>query len=133
MLATDGVYVLFVRFCMYQMCVRGGYSCHNISIKQHSNNSTTPAVFQALAFVPVVTVYACMVGARQEVEPRQHFHVQLNNQTHVVGSHTRYAKAYSSSKNSSSTVRAIGTPMFPLFDLRRLQDIKSTPSRRGTL
>ena len=42
-------------------------------------------------FVPVVAVYACLVGVQQEIEPRrQQLHVHCNNQTHLVGSHTRY-------------------------------------------
>ena len=48
-------------------------------------------VFEAFIFVPVVTVYVCVVGVQQEREPRQYFHVQCNNQTHIIGPHIRYA------------------------------------------
>ena len=52
-----------------------------ISIQeQRSSSITAGAVFQALAFVAVVTVHACVVGAQQEFEPRQQqFHVQCTN------------------------------------------------------
>ena len=56
-----------------------------------SSSSTTPAVLQALAVVPVVTMYVRVAGAQQEVEPRQHVHVQWR-QTHNVGPHTRDTK-----------------------------------------
>ena len=105
--------------------------CHEISKQeQHSSSRTTPAVFQRLAFVPAVTVYVSVVGAQQEIEPRQHFHVQRNNHAHVVGPHTRYTQ-------HTVVVKAVaplyinGTPMFPLFDMRRPRDIKSIPSPRN--
>ena len=68
--------------------------CYIINMQQQnsSSSSMTPAVFQALVLLPVVTLYVTVVGARQEIEPRQHFHVQCINQTHMVGPHTRYSK-----------------------------------------
>ena len=52
---------------------------------RHSS-STAAAVSQVLlAFVPVAAVYACVVGAQQEIEPRQQYHVRCSNQTHIVG------------------------------------------------
>ena len=52
----------------------------------------TAAVFQTLVLVPVVTVYVSVVGAQQDIETRRYLHVQCNNQTHIVGPHTRYMK-----------------------------------------
>ena len=53
-------------------------------MQQHDSSSgTTAAVLQALVFVPVVTVYVCVVGAQQEIEPRHHRHVKCRNQPHV--------------------------------------------------
>ena len=48
------------------LCVRGACTV-TISIEQqHSSSSTTPAVFQALAFVPVVTVCIRAVEAHSK-------------------------------------------------------------------
>ena len=91
------------------------------------------AVFQARAFVPVLTVYMCVVGAQQEIEPQQHFHVKCKAQKHIVRPHTTHTKNTVAAKNAAAHISlVIGMPMFPLF-LRRPWDIKSTPSRRGTL
>ena len=49
-------------------------------IQQQYGGSKTIAVFQALAFVPVVTVYVCGCCAAVVVERRQHFRVQRNDQ-----------------------------------------------------
>ena len=47
---------------------------HKISIQQqYSSSGTTVAVLQALAFISVVTMYVCVIGAQQqEIEPRPH-------------------------------------------------------------
>ena len=43
---------------------------HKISIEQYSSSGTTATVLQALAFVPVATVYVCLDGTQQqEIEP----------------------------------------------------------------
>ena len=77
---------------------------HKIGIQQqHRSSSTTAAVSQALAVVPVVTVYACVVGSQHEIAPRQHFHVQCKDQTHVVGSQTRYTKHTAAAKAAAHT------------------------------
>ena len=41
--------------------------------QQYSTSGTTAAVLQALAFTPVVTIYAFVLGTQQQqTEPRQH-------------------------------------------------------------
>ena len=35
--------------------------------RKHKKNGTTAAVLRAIAFVPVVMVYVCVVGAQQEM------------------------------------------------------------------
>ena len=72
-------------------------------MQQHSSSSTS-AAFQALTPVPVVTVYVCVVAARQEMEPRQHSQVRCGIQTPFVGPHTRCLvyEALSNTKNNSS-------------------------------
>ena len=55
-----------------------------------------------------------------EIEPRQ---------THIVGPHTSGIRTM----QHQQLIHILGTPVFPLFDLRRLRDIKSTITRRGTL
>ena len=59
-------------FCVYVYCLCASgqvrmraleWCCHKMSIHQrHSSSSTMRAVFRALAFVPVVTVYVCGWG-----------------------------------------------------------------------
>ena len=54
------------------------------SVESSSSSSTTPAVTQALGFVPKVTVYVCAVGAHQEIEPRQHYNMNASNAVTAV-------------------------------------------------
>ena len=82
-------------------------------------------------FCVCAVAMVCVVGAQQEVEARQHFHVQCTNQTHIVGPHTRYTKHTAVAKAGAHTNR--WNALFPLFDLRRPRDIKTTPSQRGML
>ena len=94
-----------MRFRMYQC--EWSACCYKISIQQqHSSSSTTAAVFQALTFVPAVTAWSrctLVIGAQQEIESRQHFHVQRNNQTHTVGPHARYTKHTAAAKAVAHT------------------------------
>ena len=61
---------------------------------------------QALAFVPKVTAYGCTVGAQQqEIELRQYFRALCNNQTHIVGPHTRYTKHTAAAKTIAHSYR----------------------------
>ena len=106
--------------------------------QQHisSNSSTTPAVFQVISFVPVVAAYVCVIGAQQEIEPRQHFHVQRNNQTHNAGPHTVYTKHAAVPKavpSSSYLVCIIGMPMFPLFRLAASPGYQANPILKENL
>ena len=104
--------------------------CHKIRIeRQHSSSSTTLAVFQALALVQQSRCM-CVVGAQREIETRQHFHAQRNNQRHIVGGLARCTKHTAVAK---AVLVAHTYNWSPLFDLRRPRDIKSTPSPRGTL
>ena len=50
---------------------------HYTAVAQHS--TTTAAVFQALAFVPVVTV--CAIGAQKEIEPQHRNNLFMANAT----------------------------------------------------
>ena len=92
-------------------------------------------MFQALAFVPVVTVYVCVVGAQQEIEPRQHFHAQCNDQTRIVGPHTRYAKLTAAAEAVHKVAHTVSLErlcsVFSLSDLRRPRDIKANPIPKG--
>ena len=65
-----------------------------------------PCFKASLAFVPVVTVYVCVVDAQQGIEPRQHFHVQCNkSNTHRrVSYHTRYTKHTAGAKAVSYVI-----------------------------
>ena len=139
-IATDGASVcmfMLMRLCVYQVCVRRVCALTQISAQQqHSSSSssnTTPAVFQALAFVPVVAVYeyVCVVRAQQEVEQRQHLHVQCNNHTHIVGPHTSYTRHATVAQAVAHTCHwdAYVHP----FRLACPRDITLTPSRRETL
>ena len=140
-------------FCVYQVCVRG-VCCHKISILyQHSSSDTTAgAAFRALFAINSMSwwMFARLIRSRRSIEPRQQFHVQRNNQTHVHG-RTSYQvqEACSSSKNSSSffcgdswrflcslgtaLLHVIGKAVFPLFDMRRPRDIILTPIKLETL
>ena len=93
---NTGCMFMCVRFCMDHICVsrvccdrhtkrpRRAMDCfcskpthprsHEISIQQqYIISSATTAVFQALTFAQMVTVYVCMVGAQQKIEQRQHY------------------------------------------------------------
>ena len=85
--------VVCVCFCA-SVCTR--YVCVTCVLSQNQHctgkeeaapsSTTAGAVFQTLAFVPVVTVYVCVVGAQQEIEQtQQQFHVQRSYKTHMVG------------------------------------------------
>ena len=91
-----------------------------------------------------------MVNAQQEIEPKQQFRVQCNNQTYMAEPHARYTKYTAVAKqyqvalfcsrfltfvvfvrNGPHTSRWKGC--VPPFRLRRPRDITLTPSRKGTL
>ena len=48
--------------------------------------------FKLSPFCQQSHAYVCVVGAQQEIEPRQHFHVQCSDKAHIVGPHTRPTK-----------------------------------------
>ena len=57
-----------------------------------------------------------------------------SSQIHIAGSHTRYTKLEQQQRQYCvAHTCTYHWNVFPLFDLRRPRDIKSTPSRRGTL
>ena len=69
-------------------------------------------------------MHVCLIDAQQqEVKPRQHLHVQCNNETHVVGPHTRYTKhtaaaakkavAHTYHRNACSLRSTYGAPGIP--------------------
>ena len=98
---------------------------------------TTQTVFQALAFVPVGHgVCVRVVGAQQEIEPRQRFRIQCNNQTHIVRSHTRYdiRSIQRSSKSGSSYIswERLSSP-FRLETPRGYQVNPTHPFPKGNL
>ena len=83
----------FVRFGVYQLVYVRGVFRHKIrtyagSEQQQRYNCRNSVSSSCL--VPLVTV--CVVGAQQEIEPRQQSHDQCNNHTHMVIPHTRYTK-----------------------------------------
>ena len=71
------------------------YECTSAVQQQRYDGSRVP---QAVAFVPVVKVYMCVVGDQQEIEPPQHFHVQRNNQNTRCRTSHQIHEAYSSSE-----------------------------------
>ena len=106
--------------------------------QQYNSSSAMAAVFHALACVPVVTPCVCVVGAQQEIEPRRYFHVQLDNQAHIVEPNTRYTKHTARAKaiaGGSFHTRFIShwNACVHFFYLRRPRDMNPTPARRGTL
>ena len=127
--ASEGSMCIFVHLRFHQLCVRGVCA---VTKSTYSSSTAaaqrTPAVFYALAFVPVVTVYVS--GSQQKIESRRQFHVQCNNHTHIAGLHTRYTKHAAVAKPVA--LQKIETPTFPLLNLRRPRGIKSTPSPSGT-
>ena len=69
MAATDGASVLVSALLYVSGCVRGVCAVTTIGIEEQQHISSNRAtVFQVLAFVPVVTVYVCVVGAQQDIE-----------------------------------------------------------------
>ena len=107
------------RWCFFFSKAAALPRSHKIGVQQYSRSDTTAALLQALASVPVATVYMCVAGAQKhEIEPRQHLHARCNrNQTHTVPPHTRHTSyqvhhAWSSGKSSTVQlilVRMIGT------------------------
>ena len=82
-----------MRFGVYQLAYVRGVFRHKIrtyagSEQQQRYNCRNSVSSSCL--VPLVTV--CVVGAQQEIEPRQQSHDQCNNHTHMVIPHTRYTK-----------------------------------------
>ena len=63
---------------------------------------------------------------------RLYFHVQCNNQTHVVGPNIRYTKHTAGATMAVAhvipQVHTTGTPVFALFDLLLHRSINSTVS-----
>ena len=59
--------------------------------QQQQYNDSRVVSSRLCASIHGVCMYVCVVvvGAQQEIEPRRHFHVQCNNQTHIVGPQTR--------------------------------------------
>ena len=66
----------------------------------------------------------CVVGKQQEIEPRQHVHVQCTDQAHIVGLRTRYTKKTAAAKAVARTYQ------WNVLDLRRPRDIKPIPYQR---
>ena len=101
------------------------------TVRQHD---TTAAVLQAHALVPVVTVYVCgwcTAGDRTTTilsRPMQQSTATSSNLMPGIPSikqeHKQHLLSYQ--------VHINGTPVFTLFDLRRLRDIKPPPPRRRT-
>ena len=68
-LASVCALLCLLGMCAWRVCCHQNWYTGAVQ-QQHSSSSTAAgAVFQALAFVPVVTM--CVVGAQQEIEPRQ--------------------------------------------------------------
>ena len=94
---------MFVRFCRKQVCVRGVRAVTK-SVPS-SSGSTTPAVFHALAFVPVATVYVRVLGEQHEMiePPSACSRPTQQSKIHRRTSHQVY-EAYNSGKISSSYI-----------------------------
>ena len=81
----------------------------------------------------------CVAGAQQQkrsghghiTRPTQHSNTHRRASCQVYEAHSSRKKQYRC--RLMHIIHIIGTPVLPLFDLRRPRDIKSTPSRRGTL
>ena len=97
---------------------------HKIKRQQHSSSGTTESVLQALAFVPIVTVYdVCVVGAlQQEIEQRYH-------QTQIVGPPASNTKHTAVAKQVVHTISL----EFPFFDLRHPRGYQINPTPRENL
>ena len=80
-------------------------SSHKSSTQQYSSGGTAAVVQRQprSKLSPLCQSSQCyvrMAGAQQqEIEPRQRQHVQRNNQTHIVGPHTRYTKHTAAAKS----------------------------------
>ena len=139
------VYDVFA-FCMYQVCVRGVCAVTKSKPKSVRRSSTAAAQPQEpyLKLLPLCQQLRCIcvVGGQQEIEPRQQqFHVQCDNQTHIVGPHTRHTKHTAVAK----AVARVWSRFLTIFVFVKngphttydapgiLRSIKLTPSRTGTL
>ena len=123
------VYVC-VRFCLYQVCVSECVLSHNqytaAAQQQQCNGSRVSSSRLCVSSHGACVSGWCAAGDRSTTtlsRPIQQSH------THRRTLHQVF-EAYCNSKSSSSF---ISLERFLLFDLRRPGDIKSTPSRRGTL
>ena len=124
-----------VRVCLCaSVCTRYAYAeCvlyHETSMQQHSS-STTPAVFQALAFRQVVTVYVCGWCTAGDRTTKIFSHPMQQSNTHRRTLYQVY-EAHSSSKcsNSSYEVHIIGMPVSP-FRLATHPGYQSEPHPEG--
>ena len=72
--------------------------------QQNSSSGTTAAVLQALAFVPVTVHVRGGAQQQEEIELRQHFHVQCNHETHIVGPRTKFTK------HAAAAKKEVGAP-----------------------
>ena len=86
---------------------------HQPQQQQQYNGSFAPSSrLCAIHGVPATCV--SMDGAQQqEIEPRQHFRVQRNNEAHVVGPHARYTKHTAPAKKNSSPCISLELPCSP--------------------
>ena len=66
-------------------------------------SSTAEACVLSYCLVPVVVVYVCVIGAQREIEPRQPFHIQCTNQSHIIQPHTKYTKHTAAAKSAFHT------------------------------
>ena len=95
------------------------------------SSSTTAAVREALAFVPVFTVYVC--GWCTAGEPRQHFLAQCNTPTQIVGPHARYTKQTAGAKAVAHIVPrdiSLERPFSPILT-QHAPGTSSHPHREG--
>ena len=112
-------YEYVVRFCTYHVCVRGMYAVTKMYTAATQRQQYNVSLVSSSCNVLVVTVYVCLVGAQQEIEPRQNFHGQRNNRTHIVGPYTRYTKNTAVAKVAAHTyhwnahVSLLECPCFP--------------------
>ena len=105
---TDGTYLcirMSGHFCMYQVCLRELYVLpHNqytAAAQQQYNGSRASRSSLCASMSRCMCV--CVVGAQQEIEPRQHCHIQCNNRKQFVGPHTRYTKHTAIAKSVAHT------------------------------
>ena len=119
---------MFVRFCTYQICVRGVYA---VTISVHGSSTAAVQHQPCSSSCLCASSHGVYVGGwcpDCRISNHDNIYILTSNATtkHIVGPHTRHTKH--TAVATAVALRIVVTPMFPLIDYSSdAPDISSQP------